>query len=218
MRFECGDIVLRRHFQGDLLSRAWLGRVAADDDRGLWIWVGSGSAYRDLGTADGRHLREVDFAEWRDVPKAFDERPWRGEVLMFHPLAGDYSAWMFFDPSGGLRCWYVNLEEPGTRWRDTTAAGIDTVDYDLDVIVDLDLTWRWKDEDEFAERLGYPDVYWVGDEAAVRAEGRRLIRLAEAGEFPFDGTMTGYRPDPAWPVASAMPEGWDRPRAYRYGG
>ena len=77
-----------------------------------------------------------------------------------------------------------------------------------------DRTWQWKDEDEFAARLREPADYWVDDEAAVRAEGERLVKLAEAGEFPFDGTMTDYRPDPTWSVPVDMPAGWDRPRAW----
>ncbi len=214
MTFDVGAPVLRRHFQRDRLSRVWVGRVAADDDHGLWIWVAGGSAHRDLGHADGRHLRDVAFTEWHEAPKAFDPRPWGGDVLMLHPRVGDYSVWLFFAPDGALRSYYVNLEEPTTRWRaDDGLAGVDTVDYDLDVVVAPDLTWAWKDEDEFAERLAYPDVYWVDDEAAVRAEGERLIKLAEAGEFPFDGTGRDYRPDPSWSPPTEMPAGWDRPRA-----
>jgi hypothetical protein len=214
MRFEVGALVLRRHFQRDRLSRVWVGRVAADDDHGLWIWVASGSAHRDLGHADGRHLRDVPFTEWHVAPKAFDPRPWGGDVLMLHPRDGDYSVWLFFEPDGALRRYYVNLELPVTRWREETGPqGVDTVDYDLDVVVAPDLTWAWKDEDEFAERLAYPHMYWVDDEAAVRAEGERLIKLAEAGEFPFDGSGRDYRPDPRWSVPTEMPAGWDRPRA-----
>ncbi len=212
--FEPSALVLRRHFQHHLLSRAWLGRVVADDVHGLWMWVANGSAYRELGTADGKHLREIDFASWLGVPKALDVRPWRGNVLMLHPREGHYSSWMFFHPPGKLLRWYVNLELPAVRWRDDTAAGVDTNDYDLDVIVHPDLTWEWKDEAEFAERLRHPDVYWVDDEAAVRAEGERLIKLAEAGRFPFDGTMRDFRADREWPVPTEMPAGWDRPRAW----
>lgn len=211
--FRRGEPVLRRHFQGERLSRYWLGHVAADDEHGLWLWVPPGAAYGDLGAADGRHLRDLDFAEWPRIPKRFDTTPWRGRMLMLHPREGNYSAWLFFAADGSFQRWYVNLELPATRWRDATAAGIDTVDYDLDVIVRPDLTWYWKDEEEFVHRLRYPDVYWVDDEAAVRAEGERLIKLAEAGQFPFDGTMTDFRPDPAWPVPDTLPTGWDRPRA-----
>ena len=92
-------------------------------------------------------------------------------------------------------------------------SGLDTVDYDLDVVVHPDLTWNWKDEEEFVERLAYP-FYWVENEAAVRAEGERLIKIAEAGQFPFDGTMTDFQPDPAWPVMSEMPSWWEAPRAW----
>jgi hypothetical protein len=213
MAFAVGDVVVRRHFQRDRLSRVWVGHVAADDEHGLWLWVASGSAHRDLGHADGRHMRDVPFREWSSAPKGYDTRPWRGEVLMLHPRVGDYSVWMFFDADGSLQRWYVNLEEPVTRWQDGALAGVDTVDYDLDVVVAPDLSWQWKDEDEFASRLVHPDDYWVDDEAAVRAEGERLIKLAEAGQFPFDGTMRDFRPDPAWVVPTEMPAGWDRPRA-----
>jgi hypothetical protein len=33
-----------------------------------------------------------------------------------------------------------------------------------------------------------------------------MIALAEAGRFPFDGTWTDFRPDPAWP-APTLPDG-----------
>ena len=67
--------------------------------------------------------------------------------------------------------WYVNLEEHGVRWDDGSVAGVDVVDQDLDILVEPDRSWRWKDEEEFVERLAFPDGYWVPDEAAVRAEG-----------------------------------------------
>jgi protein associated with RNAse G/E len=216
VRFRPGQLIVRRHFQHDLLSRVWLGQVVADDDSGTWMWVASGSAYRDLGSADGRHLRALNFADWPTTEKKFDETPWRGQALMLHPREGDYSCWLFFDSDGAFARYYVNLELPAVRWFDhgTGLAGLDTVDYDLDVIVEPDLAWHWKDEDEFAERLRRPDIYWVDDEATVRAEGERLIKLAQAGQFPFDGAMTDYRPDPTWPVPTEMPTGWDRPRAF----
>jgi hypothetical protein len=179
------------------------------------MWVASGSAYRSLGHADGRHLRQVPFGEWEAAPKAFDETPWGGYALMFHPRDGDYSVWRFLTETGELTSYYVNLERPVVRWRDASGlVGIDTIDYDLDVVVAPDLTWQWKDEDEFVERLAHPEVYWVDDEAAVRAEGERVIKMAEAGEYPFNDAMAGFRPDPTWPVPTEMPPGWDRPRSW----
>jgi hypothetical protein len=82
-------------------------------------------------------------------------------------------------------------------------------------VVAPDRSWVWKDEGEFTERLAYPDDYWVTDEAAVRAEGERVIKQVEAGQFPFDGTWVDFEPEPTWPVPTALPEGWDRPVAQR---
>jgi hypothetical protein len=213
MNLEPGRVVVRRQFQrGDRLSRVWVGHVAADDEHGLWIWVATGSAYLDIGAADGRAFREVPFGEWGRTPTALRELTWTGDMLVLHPRCEAYSVWFFFQPDGAHRSWYVNLEEAGARWDDGILAGIDTVDYDLDLVVAPDRAWRWKDEDEFAAHLAHPDVYWVEDEAAVRAEGERLVKVIEAGEFPFDGTRADFRPDPEWTVPG-LPSGWDRPRA-----
>lgn len=214
MTLQVGRVVLRRQFQReDLLGRVWMGRVAADDEHGLWLWVASGSAYLEIGAADGRAFREVPFAEWGRTAKAVREITWSGDMLMLHPPGEAYSVWFYFEPGGAFRSWYINLEEPARRWDDGELAGIDTVDYDLDVVVAPDRTWRWKDEDEFAHHLAHPDVYWVDDAEAVRAEGERVIKVVEAGEFPFDGTGTDFRPDPSWSVPAVLPAGWDRARA-----
>lgn len=47
-----------------------MGRVAADDERGTWLWIPTGSAFRNIGGADGRPFREVPFGEWDRTPKA----------------------------------------------------------------------------------------------------------------------------------------------------
>lgn len=209
-----GRLVLRRHLMRDnLLARVWAGRVAADDETGLWLWVATGSAFRDIGAADGRPFREVPFGEWGRTDKALRELTWNGDMLMLHPRVGAYSVWFFFEPSGAFRSWYVNLERPVARWDNGDTAGIDTVDYDLDIVATPDRAWRWKDEDEFADHLAHPDVYWVDDAEAVWAEGKRVAELIETGAFPFDGTRTTYRPDPSWPVPYGLPQGWDRPAA-----
>jgi hypothetical protein len=210
-----GQLMARREFhRGDLLARAWIGRVAREDEHGLWLWVASGSAFRDAGAADGRLFREVPFGEWGHTPKMMRELHWGGDVLMLHPRTGAYSLWFFFTAHGIFENWYVNLEEPAVRWDDGELAGLDTVDQDLDIVVAPDRIWRWKDEAEFAAHLEHPDVYWVPDPDVVRAEGERLVKLIEAGEFPFDGTGTDFRPDPGWSVPTVMPAGWDRPRAW----
>lgn len=213
--FVPGRLAVRRQFQrDDLLGRVWVGRVAALDQYGLWFWIADGSPFADIGAADGRRFREVAFAQWGQTAKAMRHVPWTSDVLMLHPRDQAHSVWFFF-ADGAFQSWYVNLEEPSVWWADDNGIGIDTVDYDLDLEVPPDRRWQWKDEDEFAHHLAHPDVYWVDDEAAVRAEGVRVAAIAEAGGFPFDGTGTDYRPDPSWTVPVALPHGWDRPRVHR---
>jgi hypothetical protein len=90
---------------------------------------------------------------------------------------------------------------------------VDTEDHALDLWFAPDRTWRWKDEAEFAALTGQP-LYWDPAQAAeIRAEGERLIALATAGRFPFDGTWCDAPvPDPSWPILQ-RPDDWDRPRA-----
>jgi hypothetical protein len=213
--FGTGDVVLRRHFMRDVLARVWVGHVAADDEHGLWLWIAGGSLYRDVCAEDGRPFRQVPFPEWGRTPKRLAELTWAGDMLVLHPREGDHSVWFRFR-DGGFDSWYVNLERPAVRWRTGSAAGVDTVDFDLDIVVAPDGSWRWKDEDEFTDHLRHPGVYWVdpAEEPAVRAAGEEVVKLIEAGEFPFDGTRCDFRPDPAWPVPRTLPPGWDRPRAY----
>jgi hypothetical protein len=134
-------------------------------------------------------------------------------ILKLIPPAGAHSVWWLFAPGQRFAAWYVNLEHPVARWDDGDLAGIDTTDFDLDIWVWPDRSWAWKDEDELTERLGFPDQYWVSDPESVWAEGRRVIPRIEAGEFPFDGTWTDFRPDPQWTMPDTLPDGWDRPRA-----
>jgi hypothetical protein len=225
-RFAPGREIVRRQFhRGELIGRVWVGRVVADDERGLAVWVPNGAAFQDIGAADGRTFREVPFGEWPETPKRLKLMNWQNAMLMLHPpvngadgagagACGDYSLWLFFDEDGAFRNWYVNLERPVARWDDGDLAGVDTLDYDLDIVAQPDRSWRWKDEDEFAYHLAHPDVYWCEDEQAVRAEGRRVAGLIEAGDPPFDGLWTDFMPDPSWPTPAEIPTGWDRPRAW----
>lgn len=215
MRFEPGQVVVRRYYQrADAISVVKCGRVVSDDERGLLLWIGGGSPLRWRKTADGRHLRHVAFAEWIRTPQRLFDGEWYGRgILILLPPGAAHTVWWFWHPDGSFANWYINLEEPSTRWRDGTLAGVDTVDHDLDVVASPDGTWQWKDEDEFVERLAFPEHYWVRDPAAVRAEGERVVKLFESRAFPFDGTWCDFRPDPSWTPPAALPAGWDRPRA-----
>ncbi|GAB1642595.1 DUF402 domain-containing protein [Krasilnikovia sp. MM14-A1259] len=212
MPFAPGRPVLYRHIANGRVVAVRPCRVVLDDDRGLLLWLAGGSAVATEVATDGRGVRDMPFTEWVTLDHRLHETTWRGPaILKFLPRDGHNSVWFFHNAQDDFAAWYVNLEAPVARWDDGSAAGVDVVDQDLDIVVAPDRSWRWKDEDEFAERLALPEHYWVRDEAAVWAEGHRVIELIEAGTFPFDGTWTDFRPDPSWRVPHALPAGWDRP-------
>jgi hypothetical protein len=214
MIFEPGRLVLHRDTHFDRIAFVHPARVVSDDDRGLLLWLARGSVVAVEASLDGRSPRDMTFPEWSATQRGTRLTSWRGPgVLRFFPPEADHSVWWFRTDDGVFKQWYVNLEEHAVRWDDGAVAGIDVVDQDLDIVVAPDRTWRWKDEDEFAERLAHPEHYWVSDEAAVWAEGHRVIKMIEAADFPFDGTWTDFHPDPTWPTPTELPEGWDRPVA-----
>lgn len=212
MYFEPGRLIVHRNVRRGRIGWVRPARVVSDDERGLLVWIERDTAVATEAVEDGRGLRAMPFAEWITHSYRPKIGRWNGPpVLKFLPTAAACSVWWFRDDAGGFTNWYVNLEEPGVRWDDGELAGVDIVDQDLDVVVWPDRSWEWKDEDEFTERLAFPDHYWVSDEAAVRAEGERLIKIVEAGDFPFDGTWCDFVPDPGWVAPAALPAGWDRP-------
>ncbi|GAA2623131.1 DUF402 domain-containing protein [Paractinoplanes durhamensis] len=216
MTFAPGRLILHRDTHRGRIAFVHPSRVISDDERGLLVWLARGSTIAVERSTDGRGPRDMPFAEW--ATQQYELRPatWQGPgVLRFFPVGADHSVWFFRTDEGDFKNYYVNLEESAVRWDDGDVAGIDVIDQDLDIVATPDLTWAWKDEDEFAERLALPDDYWVPDEAAVWAEGRQVIKLIEAAEFPFDGTWTDFQPDPSWPTPADLPAGWDRPLAAR---
>lgn len=214
MTFETGRVVLHRNVRHGRIGWVRPARVVSDDDRGLLLWLARGTTVVNEVAGDGRGMRAMPFGEWLDLDHRLIVGSWRGPgVLKLLPPGAAHSVWWFRDDAGRFINWYVNLEEGGVRWDDGTVCGVDIVDQDLDIVAYPDLSWQWKDEEEFSERLAFPGRYWVIDEAAVRAEGVRVIKEIEAGQFPFDGTWVDFLPDPAWPVPTDLPDGWDRPAA-----
>lgn len=216
MRFRPGRIILHRNVRRGRIGWVRPARVVSDDERGLVLWLARHSPVVNEVADDGRGMRAMPFTEWINRSYQLIPGVWNGPpILMFLPVGAAHSVWWFRDETDRFAGWYVNLEEPGVRWNDGALAGVDIVDQDLDVWVPPNRRWRWKDEDEFAERLAFPEHYWVSDEAVVRAEGERVIKLIEAEQFPFDGTWCDFVPDPSWTPPKALPTGWNRPPVTR---
>ncbi len=168
-----------------------------------------GSAHRDY---PARRLAEDDLGTWLGVTvgtaSVYHGRP-SVEQIPFVLLVPHHAWWTgMFNPPPRTSEVYCDITSPA-RWDGDT---VHLFDLDLDVVrrratgvVEL------RDEDEFAERLARPEHYWVADGAAVRAEGERVIKQIEAGDFPFDGTWTDFVPDPSWVAPAELPTGWDRP-------
>jgi uncharacterized protein DUF402 len=215
--FDSGRLILHRDTHLGRIAFVHPARVVSDDERGLLVWLARGSTIAVERSADGRGPRDMPFTEW--VTQRYELRltSWQGPgVLRFFPAGADHSVWLFRTDEGVFKNYYVNLEESAVRWDDGDVAGFDVIDQDLDIVATPDLAWSWKDEDEFAERLALAQHYWVPDEAAVWAEGRRVIKMIEAAEFPFDGTWTDFQPDPSWSPPTELPPGWDRPVVARF--
>ncbi|SCL30160.1 Protein of unknown function [Micromonospora nigra] len=211
MRFEPGRLVVHRNVRRGRIGWVRPARVVSDDERGLLLWVARDTPVASEVTEAGLGMRAVPFTEWISSSYRLAEGRWSGPPLLkFLPTGAAHSVWWFRGDDGRFVGWYVNLEETGVRWDDGTLAGVDVVDQDLDVLVRPDRGWEWKDEDEFVERLAFPEHYWVSDPDAVRAEGKRVIARAEAGEFPFDGTWCDFVPPDGWTTPDRLPPGWDR--------
>ncbi|MBB4685166.1 DUF402 domain-containing protein [Amycolatopsis jiangsuensis] len=201
--WEPGRTVVERFLRPDgTVGQQHPLRVISDDGQVLFGWLPMGTPIVGSRLADGRTLREAPLAERFRVPRVPVPGTWHGSsTLRMIPEESWSSVWWFFEPDGRFRDWYVNLEVPLGR----TAGGPDRIDGVLDVVVTPGQGWRWKDEDEAEEAVAAGRLT-VGQLDRLRAEGERIGALAERGTFPFDGTWTGFRPEPGWPVP-ALPAG-----------
>lgn len=208
MSFQVGQTIVHRdiHRDGRILS-AGAARAVADDANGVLTWIAEGSQVMWQTTLTGERTRKFSVDELAAVPTMLAPDRWAStNVLALTPPGGSHAILWFFDTDCAFPGWYVNLETPSQRW----SGGLDRWDLALDTWVNADRSWGWKDEDEFAERTGHQD-YWTEEEAAaVRAEGERVISMIEAGAYPFDGSLTDFKPE-LEREPTMLPPIWDQP-------
>jgi hypothetical protein len=202
-RWEPGQTVVERFVRPDgSVGQHHPLRVVSDDGNVLFGWLPMGTPIVGSRLADGRKMHEAPLEERFRVPRVRVPDAWHGTSTLRMITEDEWSSvWWFFGPDGAFLEWYVNLELPMGR----TAAGPDRIDGVLDVVVTPDGGWRWEDEDEAAEAV-LAGRLTAEQLDRLRAEGERLGALAERRAFPFDGTYTDFRPDPAWP-APELPDG-----------
>ncbi|WP_457515985.1 DUF402 domain-containing protein [Streptomyces sp. TE33382] len=181
-------------FIGGHLSSSVPVRLVERTEAGRLVWLETGTPMWRTGLPGGAHLRDIPP---QDRPaggyEAAADRWPMGSALILQPAGAGHAVFWFFGRRHRFRGWYVNLEHRVHRGED-----IDVVDQELDITVAPDRTWQWKDERSFAEKTGHPAYWSAGEAVAIRSEGERVARLAEAGAFPFDGTWCDFRPPRHW--------------------
>ncbi|MET9424206.1 MULTISPECIES: DUF402 domain-containing protein [unclassified Streptomyces] len=210
-RWEPGDHILWR-YRGHATGRA--GRafhicrpvtVVQDTDELLAVWMAPGTECVKPVIADGTPVHEEPLDTRYTAPRTTARTRWSGNgVLKLAQPGLPWSVWLFWEHDWQFRSWYVNLEEPRTRW----SGGVDSEDHYLDISVYPDRSWLWRDEDEFeqAQRVGLMDARTA---RGVREAGRAAVEVIRAWGAPFSDGWEGWRPDPAWHVP-ALPADWDR--------
>lgn len=202
VKWSYGDQVLYSFWRLDgSLGTVHPSRVLEDDGDQLLCWVLDGTPIRVTTSPDGRHPRQMPLDERFSGPRKPARSVWSGTSTLRLVFERHWSSvWWFFDSAGQFRNWYVNLEIPLGR----VGNEVRRVDGVLDLLVFPDGSWSWKDahEVEAALRAGR---FGTAELDRLRSEGERMIKLAEVGGFPFDGTYCDARPDPEWSLPS-LPE------------
>ncbi|MCX4864779.1 DUF402 domain-containing protein [Streptomyces sp. NBC_00257] len=183
--------------------------VVQDTDELLAVWVAPGTECVKPVLASGRDVHAEPLATRYTAPRTTARSAWLGNGVLKLARSGEpWSVWLFWEPGWQFHNWYVNLEEPHTRWQ----GGVDSEDHFLDISVYPDRSWVWRDEDEFAmaQRAGL-----MAPETArrVREAGRAAVGLIEEWGAPFRDGWENWRPDPQWRVP-ALPDDWDRTPSY----
>ncbi|MFE4666096.1 DUF402 domain-containing protein [Streptomyces sp. NPDC056716] len=183
--------------------------VVRDDAEVLAVWLAPGTECIRPVLADGTPVHLEPLETRYTKPRTVQRDRWFGTgVLKLARPGQPWSVWLFWDQGWRFKNWYVNLEEPLSRW----GGGVDSEDHFLDISVHPDRGWSWHDEDEFAQARG-DGLVDAALAARVRAAGRAAVEVISAWGPPFADGWQHWRPDPDWAVPS-LPDDWDRTPAH----
>ncbi|MGW7103795.1 cytidylyl-2-hydroxypropylphosphonate hydrolase [Streptomyces sp. NPDC054838] len=183
--------------------------VVQDTAELLAVWMAPGTECVKPVLADGTPVHEEPLATRYTAPRTTVRSRWFGAGVLKLARPGEpWSVWLFWEHGWRFKNWYVNLEEPRTRW----SGGVDSVDHFLDISVYPDRSWVWRDEDEFAQarRVGLVDPPLA---RRVQEAGRAALEVVKEWGPPFRDGWQDWRPDPVWPVP-VLPGDWDRTPAH----
>ena len=175
------------------MRSAWPARVVHDTgDEIAWVcWSGTeltadakhAAAWRTGDHSQrGHDLSELASGEWSLGTSVLTG------ILGFQLPDVWFSVLLFFQPSGDLRKWYVNFEQPYRR----TPIGIDTCDHIIDLVFNPDGTHRWKDEDEYAQgrQLG---LVTHAQHAEIERAKEQAFAMFEQRTGPFEERWLSWR-------------------------
>ncbi|RKN07647.1 DUF402 domain-containing protein [Streptomyces radicis] len=179
--------------------------VVRDTPDLLAVWMAPGTECVRPELADGTPVHDEPLATRYTKPRTTVHGRWLGAGVLKLARPGEpWSVWLFWDRGWRFKNWYVNLEEPRSRW----PGGVDSEDHFLDIAVYPDRSWEWRDEDEFAQaqQAGLLDA---GQVERIREAGREATRAIRAWDRPFSEDWAAWRPDPRWRTPR-LPADWDR--------
>ncbi|ATE52799.1 MULTISPECIES: DUF402 domain-containing protein [Actinosynnema] len=190
--FQPGDVALRREV---LWGRPWAvtpTRVVVDEPDLLVLFTVPGTRF--------------GFPEhpWQHGWQQAGSTHWRGNgKLQVHRPGDAYSVDVYWEgPDRQFKGWYLNLQDPFRR----TPLGIDTLDHELDYWLPAEGGWVDRDRVEFEEQV-VAGKYTAGQAESIRAVGRSIEAMVEAGATWWDPDWAKWEPDPDWPVP-VLPDGW----------
>jgi len=203
--WQPGDQILVRFLRNQPADLILPATVVHDDDTYVAYFIAAGTAMKGQATVEGQKLtRDTPFVERERVIGGLADFTWRTNDALVLWQPGWMSAISLFWRTGtsDFVGYYGNIQAPLVR----TGRGFDSADYLLDVVIDPDLSTHWKDEDEWAEARahGLLDGALLDE---VWREGERIMAMAAAREWPFDGSLVDWRPDPEWDIPP-LPEDW----------